>query len=105
MDYLKELMNYWEHGFDWTKQEKELNRFNHFKAKIEDYNIHFIQAEGQRAESNTRYFFYMDGRIHFIAFIRSFRCLLIPLLLEKDSDHIVRCDRSIHYQALDLQIV
>ncbi len=47
MDYLKELVAYWQHTYDWRKQEDELNKFNHFKSKIDDYHIHFIHQRGK----------------------------------------------------------
>jgi len=45
--YLKALCDYWQHNFDWRKQEADLNRLPHFKTKIEDVNIHFIHAKGR----------------------------------------------------------
>ena len=47
MEYLKGLTAYWQHGYNWRKQEKELNKLNHFKSKIEDYDIHFIHQHGK----------------------------------------------------------
>jgi len=32
LGYLKELANYWQHTFDWSKQEEKLNQFAHFRA-------------------------------------------------------------------------
>jgi len=44
--YLKELCNYWANTFDWRAQEQKLNRFDHFKTKIESSEpsrqLHFI---------------------------------------------------------------
>jgi microsomal epoxide hydrolase len=47
IDYLKELTDYWQHSYDWREQEKQLNQFNHFKAKIGDYRLHFIHQHGK----------------------------------------------------------
>ncbi len=44
--YLKELVDYWEHTYNWRKQEQYLNRFDHFQAKIDDYNLQFIHQRG-----------------------------------------------------------
>src|SRR5258708_33106576 len=49
MAYLKELVDYWQHVYNWREQEKELNRSAHFKAKIGDYNLHFIHQRGKRS--------------------------------------------------------
>jgi hypothetical protein len=32
---VKRLLNHWQDGFDWKKQEKELNRLPHFRTQIE----------------------------------------------------------------------
>jgi microsomal epoxide hydrolase len=45
--YLKELVNYWQYGFDWRRQEHELNQFEHFKTRVEDFGIHFIHERGK----------------------------------------------------------
>jgi pimeloyl-ACP methyl ester carboxylesterase len=51
MDYLKELTDYWQHDYNWRDQERKLNRFDHFKAKIDDYHLHFIHQRGKRQNS------------------------------------------------------
>jgi pimeloyl-ACP methyl ester carboxylesterase len=45
--HLKDLVDYWQHGYRWREQEKLLNAFNHFKVAIEDYDIHFIRQRSQ----------------------------------------------------------
>lgn len=47
LDYMKELTNYWQHQYDWRKQEAELNKFAQFKAEIDRIVIHFIYERGQ----------------------------------------------------------
>ncbi len=47
LDYLRELVDYWQHGYNWKEQEKELNAFPHFKAEVDDYNLHFIHQRGR----------------------------------------------------------
>jgi hypothetical protein len=32
-DYLKELLNFWQHSFDWRKQEIKLNQFFSFQNR------------------------------------------------------------------------
>ena len=46
LDYMKELCAYWLEEYDWRKHEAEINRFAHFKAPVEDIDIHFIHERG-----------------------------------------------------------
>ena len=32
--YLKELVDYWQHDFDWRQQETAINRFEHFGRRL-----------------------------------------------------------------------
>ncbi|XP_011359143.1 epoxide hydrolase 1 [Pteropus vampyrus] len=43
--YLKKILSYWRNGFDWRKQVEVLNRYPHFKTKIEGLDIHFIHVK------------------------------------------------------------
>jgi pimeloyl-ACP methyl ester carboxylesterase len=47
LDYLKELVDYWQNQFDWRAQEANLNRFAQFRAKIDGLGIHFIHERGK----------------------------------------------------------
>lgn len=33
VDYLKDLLEYWQNGYDWRKHEQSLNQFAYFKPK------------------------------------------------------------------------
>ena len=44
--YLKELATYWTTRFDWRKAEARLNSFPQFKARVEDFDIHFYHVRG-----------------------------------------------------------
>ena len=46
-DYLKELCTYWRTGFDWRAQEREMNKFSHYRTTIEGNPIHFIHERGK----------------------------------------------------------
>ena len=46
LEFMKSLCAYWADGFDWRKQEAELNRFPQFKAQIDDLDIHFYRENG-----------------------------------------------------------
>ena len=45
--YLKELVAHWREGFDWRAQEAEINRFEHFKATLDEVPVHFIRQAGE----------------------------------------------------------
>ncbi|XP_065730341.1 epoxide hydrolase 1 isoform X3 [Phocoena phocoena] len=44
-NYLKKVISYWRNEFDWRKQVESLNRYPHFKTKIEGLDIHFIHVK------------------------------------------------------------
>ncbi len=46
LDYMKELCDYWVNEFDWRKQEALINQFSHFKAPVDDIDLHFIHEIG-----------------------------------------------------------
>ncbi len=47
LGYLKELVDYWQHQYDWRRQETALNQFAHFKTEVDDIGIHFIHERGK----------------------------------------------------------
>lgn len=47
LDYLRELLRYWQESFDWREQERSLNQFEHFKAAVDGIGIHFIHMRGK----------------------------------------------------------
>jgi pimeloyl-ACP methyl ester carboxylesterase len=47
LDYLRGLVDYWRDSYDWRKREAELNQFKHFKTKVDDIAIHYIQERGK----------------------------------------------------------
>ena len=47
LSYLRELVSYWQHGYDWRKHEAALNQFAHFKAQVDGIGIHFIHERGK----------------------------------------------------------
>ncbi|KAF5914082.1 hypothetical protein HPG69_010241 [Diceros bicornis minor] len=44
-NYLKKVISYWRNDFDWKKQVEILNRYPHFKTRIEGLDIHFIHVK------------------------------------------------------------
>lgn len=46
-DYLYSLIAYWKEGFDWRKQEANLNSLHQFCCTIDGVDIHFIHEKGK----------------------------------------------------------
>jgi len=46
-DYMRELAEYWQHKYDWRKQEAALNKFNWRKTEIDGAEIRFIHERGK----------------------------------------------------------
>jgi pimeloyl-ACP methyl ester carboxylesterase len=47
LGYLQDLLAYWAGGFDWRKQERWLNTFNHFRAEIDGTRVHFVHERAR----------------------------------------------------------
>jgi pimeloyl-ACP methyl ester carboxylesterase len=46
---LKRLVAYWQKGFDWRRQERELNRMEQFTTVIDGLRIHFVHRRSPHA--------------------------------------------------------
>lgn len=51
LDYMRELLQYWQQDFDWREQEARLNQFDHFKTYIDDLQLHFIHQKSSNPEA------------------------------------------------------
>lgn len=51
--YLKKVVSYWRHKFDWKKQVAALNKYPHFKTKIEGLDVHYVHVRPPRRENQT----------------------------------------------------
>src|SRR4051794_37323848 len=47
LPYLRELVQYWQHDFDWRAQEAAINRFAQFTAEVDGHRVHFIHERGR----------------------------------------------------------
>jgi hypothetical protein len=47
LEYMKELVVYWQTKFNWRSQEKLINRFEQFLTSIDGLDIHFIHERGK----------------------------------------------------------
>ena len=50
LKYLQSLLSYWADGFDWRKQEIELNRFQQFRAEFDGVHIHFVHERARAGD-------------------------------------------------------
>ncbi len=46
LSYMKELVDYWLHTFDWKKQQDHLNTFPQFRVTLDGLSIHFVHVRG-----------------------------------------------------------
>ena len=47
VDYMKEIVEYWRHQFDWRAQEAALNAFPQYRASIDGIDLHYLQVDGK----------------------------------------------------------
>jgi microsomal epoxide hydrolase len=46
VDYIRDLVSYWNDSFDWRTQEAALNEFPQFKVPLHDIDLHFLRVPG-----------------------------------------------------------
>ena len=51
LGYLRELVRYWREQYDWRKQERALNRFDHYRARIRDLDLCFIHQRSAEPDA------------------------------------------------------
>ena len=51
LNYMRELIGYWQDGFDWREQERQLNQFDQFKTVVADLSMHFIHQRSNNPEA------------------------------------------------------
>ena len=42
LEYMKEFSDYWVNKFDWRKTEKQINKFQNFKSKIDTADFYSL---------------------------------------------------------------
>ncbi|XP_051501458.1 epoxide hydrolase 1 [Myxocyprinus asiaticus] len=52
--YLEKVVSYWRNDFNWRKQVDILNRYPHFKTKIEGIDIHYVHVKPKNLPEGTR---------------------------------------------------
>src|SRR5262245_48576386 len=51
VDYLRELVEYWQGSYDWRKHEAMLNELPQFTTTIDGQNIHFIHVRSSQPDA------------------------------------------------------
>lgn len=51
LEYLTELLDYWQNDFDWRKQEAELNQFDQFTTEVDGLRMHFIHQRSPNPDA------------------------------------------------------
>src|SRR6202046_4333945 len=48
--YLRDLVTYWAHEFDWRAAERALNTYPHYLAEVAGRQVHFVHLRGEVTE-------------------------------------------------------
>jgi pimeloyl-ACP methyl ester carboxylesterase len=48
---MRDIARYWLEEFDWPAQERDINRFPHFRAEIGDLRLHYIHMKSARPDA------------------------------------------------------
>jgi pimeloyl-ACP methyl ester carboxylesterase len=51
VDYLRDLVGYWQDTFDWRAQEARLNALTHCRTDIDGQSIHFVHARSNHDDA------------------------------------------------------
>jgi pimeloyl-ACP methyl ester carboxylesterase len=51
LSYLRELVHYWREQYDWRAQERALNRFDQFKARVRELDLCFIHQRSKEPDA------------------------------------------------------
>jgi epoxide hydrolase len=48
LSLMRDITHYWLDKFDWTAQERDINRFPHFRASLGGLRLHYIHMKSAR---------------------------------------------------------
>jgi len=51
LDYLRDVVEYWHHSYNWTERQQRLNTVDQFITRIDDIDIHFLHARSPHSEA------------------------------------------------------
>lgn len=49
LPFVKEMVHYWRHEFDWRQIEKKINSYPNYIARINGLDVHYVHARGNGA--------------------------------------------------------
>lgn len=44
--FLRSVVDYWRHVFDWRAQERVINRYPHYRVELDDTTVHYLHLRG-----------------------------------------------------------
>lgn len=47
VDYLRDLVGWWQRDYDWRRTESALNAFDQYRVRIDDLDLHFLKVAGK----------------------------------------------------------
>lgn len=47
VDYLRDLVDWWQRDYDWRRTERGLNAFDQYRVRIDDVDLHFLKVAGK----------------------------------------------------------
>lgn len=81
LPYMRELLDYWHHEFDWRRQESRINSFPNYKTEIDGITLHFIHVRG-KGKRNIPLIITHGWPGSFLEMLK-----LVPLLTEASNSH------------------
>ena len=51
LDYMREVVDYWQNDYDWRRAEGEINRFPQFTTELDGLNIHFLHVRSAQPDA------------------------------------------------------
>jgi pimeloyl-ACP methyl ester carboxylesterase len=51
VDYLRQLVDYWRHTYDWRAQETRLNQLDHRRTTIDGQSVHFVHSRSSNPDA------------------------------------------------------
>jgi pimeloyl-ACP methyl ester carboxylesterase len=51
LGYMKSLAEYWRNGYDWRREEAELNRLPQYRVAIDGFRVHFVHVRSKHPKA------------------------------------------------------
>lgn len=53
LEYMRSVIGYWLHEYDWRAAEAEINKFDHYKVTIDGTEIHYIHQKSNKPNAKV----------------------------------------------------